>query len=376
MVNSPTSGVANGSAVGWEERFGEAPGYPSPAPPTLPHPALSRLALVLALVLVVTIGIEVARVVIGSLNETEVASSVDPAVADVTSTVSYEGALLQGTGIVIGSSGVVLTNNHVIAGATTISVRDVGNGRTYDATVVGTDISEDLALLELRGASHLVTARLGDSDKLSVGQVVYAIGNAGGAGGTPAIAKGSITGLDRSITASDEVNGSSEQLTNLIQTDAVLEPGDSGGPLAAGSAQVVGVDTAATPGYEFTSGGGEGFAIPINRALAVARQIEAGRSSASVHVGPTAYLGVVVTQTPFVSGADVAVVVSGSPAEQAGLVAGDEITSLDGQSVTSPGALTALMQAHHPGDIVQLGWTDSLGIQHSASVELGSGPPQ
>lgn len=201
-----------------------------------------------------------------------------------------------GTGIVLTSSGEVLTNNHVIEGATSVQVTDAGNGRRYTATVIGYDRSHDVALLQLQGAHGLATAPLDTSTQPSVGEQVAAVGNAGGTGSL-STAPGMITALDQSITASDQSSGSSEQLTGLIQVHADVRPGDSGGPLVDGSGKVLGMTTAAGKTYQFrrNATGTAGFAIPITTALPIGKQIAAGRSSSTVHIGPSAQLGVAVS---------------------------------------------------------------------------------
>jgi len=181
---------------------------------------------------------------------------------------------------------VVLTNNHVIDGATSISATDVGNGKTYSATVVGYDRTHDIAVLALHNASGLQTATLGNSSTASVGEDVVGVGNAGGTGGTPSAAGGTITALNQSITASDEGDGTSEQLTGLIQTNANIQPGDSGGALVNDQGEVLGVDTAASAGFQFQSNGGQqgtqGFAIRARRSSpAPARRCP--RPSVGVH---------------------------------------------------------------------------------------------
>jgi S1-C subfamily serine protease len=284
--------------------------------------------------------------------------------------------------MVITSTGEVLTNNHIVEGATKISVTDIGNGKTYNATVVGYDRSQDVAVLQLIGASGLQTVNLGNSSTVSVGEGVVAIGNANGAGGTPSYAGGAVTATNQSITASDEASGSSEQLSGLIETNANIIPGDSGGPLVNSSGQVLGMDTAGSTGFQFQSSANQGYAIPINEALSVAKQIVAGSASSTVHVGATAFLGVEVessAQVGFgssVSGALIAGVVSGGPAAQAGLVAGDTITSVDGQSIASPTALTTVMLAQKPGGSAQVTYVDSAGQQHTTTVTFTSGPAQ
>jgi len=181
-----------------------------------------------------------------TLSVAQVEAKVDPAIVDIVSTLDYGAGEAAGTGIVLTSSGEVLTNNHVVEGATSIRVTDVGNGKTYTATVVGYDLSYDVAVVQLKGASGLKVASFGDSSKVALGESVVALGNAGGAGGTPSVATGTVTALGQSISAYDEATGSSEQLTGLIETDAGIQAGDSGGPLVDMSGQVIGMDTAAS----------------------------------------------------------------------------------------------------------------------------------
>jgi S1-C subfamily serine protease len=253
--------------------------------------------------------------------------------------------------------------------------------------VTGYDAAHDIAVLQLQGASGLQTAKLGDSAKAAVGESVVAVGNAGGTGGTPSSSGGSITALDQSITASDSLDGASEALSGLIEISADIQPGDSGGSLVNTAGAVIGIDTAASQGFSFNTSGTQGYAIPINEARAIAAQIESGHGTATTHVGPTALLGVQLStsgqnnsggffgNTPSRSGATIAGVLSGGPAAQAGLAAGDTITSVDGQSVDSPSSVSAILVDHHPGDKVQVAWVDSSGQSHTATVDLGSGPP-
>ena len=148
---------------------------------------------------------------------------------DIDITLAYQSGAAAGTGIVLTDSGLVLTNNHVIDGATAISAVDVGDGRTYSATVVGYDRSHDIALIQLNGASGLATARVGDSSRVKSGQTVIAIGNAGGAGGTPVATGGVLLAHDLRVLASNKIFGSSERLSGLFGTNAAVRPGDSGG---------------------------------------------------------------------------------------------------------------------------------------------------
>ena len=316
----------------------------------------------------------------GPANAAAIASEVAPGLVDVDSTLSYEGAEAEGTGMVLTSTGEMLTNNHVIEGASSIRAVDVGNGKTYDATVVGYDRTADVAVLQLAHASGLQTVRLGNSLGVRTGQGVVGIGNAGGAGGTPSFAGGSVTALDQSITASDEAAGTSEQLNGLIETNADIEPGDSGGPLVNSSGKVIGMDTAASAGFSFELGSSSthGFSIPINTALKIAAEITQGHSSSTVHIGPTAFLGVGVAASlpggP--TGAVIESVASGSPAAKAGLTEGDTITSLAGQAVSSPDDLVTILQSEKPGASVSLVYLSTSGARRSVTLRLTSGPAQ
>jgi S1-C subfamily serine protease len=314
-----------------------------------------------------------------------IAAKVDPGLVDIDTTLGYSQEEAAGTGIVLTSNGEILTNNHVIDGATTISVTDVGNGKTYSASVVGYDKTKDVAVLQLHGASGLQTATINTSTA-SVGETVVGIGNAGGTGGTPSAAGGTVTALNQSITASDEGDGTSEQLTGLIETNADIQAGDSGGSLVNSAGQVIGMDTAASSGTSFQSAGEssgyQGYAIPIGEATSLAKEIEAGDSSSTIHIGTTAFLGVEIQAAgdgfgnEASNGATVAGVITDSPAQEAGLADGDTITSVNGHAVDSPTALSSLLSPYKPGDKVTIGWTDSSGQPQTATVTLSSGPPQ
>jgi S1-C subfamily serine protease len=376
------------------------------------------------------------------LSTSQITSRVSPGLVDVVSTLGDENGEAAGTGMVLTSTGEVLTNNHVIDGATSISVTDIGNGRTYKASVVGYDKTQDVAVLQLQDASGLTTVSLGNSATVSTGQSVVAIGNAEGKGGQPSVVTGSVTALNQSITASDEGSGSSEQLTGMIETNAPIEPGDSGGSLVNLAGQVVGMDTAAStssetpsaqaanPGQQSQgqtgqsqsgqsqSSGTQAFSIPINEAVSIAAQIEGGNSSSTLHLGSTAFLGVEVSSTSTstgtgtgsgasglggygsgsdggygygsgdggygygsgdggtgtTSGVQIEGALSGSPAASAGLSAGDVITSIGGQSVTSATQMQSIIAAYHPGDKVSISWTDASGQTQTATVTFASGP--
>jgi S1-C subfamily serine protease len=330
-----------------------------------------------------------------------IAGRVTPALVDVDTVLGYQRAEAAGTGIVLTSDGTVLTNNHVIEEATQIRVTTLANQKVYPASVVGYDRDDDIAVLQLTGASGLTTAAIGDSDKVVTGQTVVGIGNAGGSGGKPTSASGLVTALNQKVSASDESDGTTENLTGLIQTNANIQAGDSGGPLVNTASQVVGVNTAGSTGFSFRSQGHEGFAIPINKALSIAKQIQAKKPSAAVHIGATAFLGVQVsiagsgggnsgggnsgssgagagnTGSPSSggnNGAPVAGVLPGTPAATVGLAQGDAITAVGGHPVASPTDLSSVLDAYHPGDVVPLTWVDASGQFHTATVTLATGP--
>jgi S1-C subfamily serine protease len=289
----------------------------------------------------------------------------------INTNLSYAGSSAAGTGMVISSSGEVLTNNHVIRGATSISVVVPGIGRRYVARVVGYSVGGDVAVLQLANASGLATVSLGRSATVSRGDSVTAVGNAGGTGKLLSAA-GTITALGRTITVSDD-SGGSARLTGLLQTDADLEPGDSGGPLLDGSGRVIGMVTAGSPGYAAT----DGYAIPITRALGIVRAIEAGRTTATVHVGGTAFLGIVAEPSRYADIAGVLVdrVVAGGTAARAGIVPGDVITRIGTRPVTSPTSIVKALLVKRPGQVVSLTWVDRSGQATTSRVKLASGPP-
>ncbi|HLX21524.1 MAG TPA: trypsin-like peptidase domain-containing protein [Gaiellaceae bacterium] len=294
----------------------------------------------------------------------------------VKTNLAYENASAAGTGMVLTSNGEVLTNNHVIRGATTIKVVVPATKKTYTATVVGYDATDDVSVLQLQHASGLATISLGSSSALKVGQAVTAIGNAGGTG-VLTTARGSITALAQNITVSDD-QGGTESLAGLVQTNANLQPGDSGGPLLNSAGKVIGMDTAASAGFSYVNSTTQGYAIPINKALTLAKQIVGKTSSATVHIGGTAFLGVSVEPAGYfdTNGVVVAGVVANGPVAGAGIVTGDVITAVDGTTVTSSTDLVNVLLGHHPGDKISLTWSDQSGNSQTATVTLASGPPQ
>ncbi len=306
-------------------------------------------------------------------------AAISKSLVDINTTIGYGSSRGAGTGIVLSADGLVLTNHHVVAGATSISVTDVGNAKTYDATVLGYDSTHDVAVLKLKDASGLSVAPLA-SASVKVADNVVAVGNAGGVGGTPSAVAGTVTAIDQSITVQDESDGSPQRLTGLIQFDAAIQPGDSGGALVDSAGKVVGVVTAGSVGGASSDSTTmvDGFAIPVGRAQSIAHQIINGQSSATVHIGATGFLGVQAAsggrQGTTSGGVQVAGVVSGSPAEQAGLSSGDLLTAVDGHAVSSLSELRTALAPHHPGDTVTIAWTDQNGQNHTTRVRLGSGP--
>jgi len=310
-------------------------------------------------------------------NAASIAARTDPALVDIVVSDAYHAVEGAGTGMVLSAGGEVLTCNHVIEGATTIKVTDVGNGRTYSASVVGYDPSQDVAVLKLAYAAGLKTVKVGDSSKVTTGDGVVAIGNAEGTGGTPTYAGGSVIATAQSITAQDEVSGASEQLAGLIEINADVFPGDSGGALVNKSGQTTGMIAAASEAFQFQPSANQGYAIPINVADSVAGQILSGSASSTVHVGPTAFLGVEV-QSPFagISGAEIIEIVPGGPPANAGLVPGDIVTAVNGQAITSPEGLSDLLLGESPSRSVQVHYLDPSGLQRTVSVRLVRGPAQ
>lgn len=308
-------------------------------------------------------------------------------VVDVTSQLGYAGAESMGTGMVLTPNGEILTNNHVVEGATSIGVTVVSTGASYTASVVGTDATDDIAVLQLAGASGLHTAAIDSSAAVAVGSVVTGVGNAGGVGGVPSAAPGTVTAVDQSITTQAEGAAASENLSGLIETSANIQAGDSGGPLYNASDQIIGIDTAAASGGYAVAG----YAIPITTALSIAGQIESGQASAEITIGNPAFLGVEVipttesaasgygrslggVPTQTVPGATIGGVFVGTAAANAGLAAGDTITDINGTAIGSASDLSSALAGYAPGQSVTLTWTTDAGASATATVTLGAGP--
>lgn len=263
-----------------------------------------------------------------------------------------------GTGIIVTSDGYILTNKHVIDGAKTITVV-LDDGTTYkDVEIAAVDPLNDIAFLKIADVEDLAAAKLGDSKTISVGQQVIAIGNALGQYQN-SVTSGIISGTGRSLTATDSTGSMSEQLSDMIQTDAAINSGNSGGPLVNAAGEVIGVNTATSSSAE-----NMGFAIPISSVKGMLSQLkESGEAK-------RAYLGVYTMEiTPEVakqynlpvtagvylySSSSYSAIVSGSPAEKAGLKNKDIITAVNGVKVGASGSLSSLIGEYKPGDTVQL----------------------
>jgi S1-C subfamily serine protease len=347
-----------------------------------------------------------------SLNDTAVAAKVEPGVVDITSTLNYQQETAEGTGMVLSSDGLVLTNNHVIDGATAIKATLVTSGKQYTAKVVGYDATGDVALLQLQNASNLKKVTVGNSSQVTLGQAVLAIGNAGGQGGSPTVAPGIINATNRSITAGDEGSNTTETLHGMLQTSAQIQAGDSGGPLANAAGKVIGMDTAASSsGSSSSSTSVMGYAIPINTALAIAHQIAENKASSTVHIGLPAFIGVGVSDpsqgcstssggfggsgsgsgsggtggtgglgsgsgsgSTTSSGALICDVYQNTPAAQSGLAVNDVITAVNGKKVASENALTQIMTGYKPGQTIKITYQNTSGSSQTASVKLVEGP--
>ncbi|MEO8094755.1 MAG: S1C family serine protease [Pseudolysinimonas sp.] len=294
-------------------------------------------------------------------------------VVTILTTLYYEAdAQAAGTGMVLTSTGEILTNNHVIQGATSIEVTVESTGATYQATVVGSDTVDDVAVLQLvdpSGAtvSGLKTAELDTANAVAAGDAVTSIGNAEGTGNLVAAA-GAVADTDQTITVNSDLTGDPETLNGLIEVNADVVSGDSGGPLLDADGQVVGMVTAASSGSRQV----RGFAITIGTALGIVDKIESGTAGGNITIGLPAFLGVNLDTNS--TGTTILGAVDGTAAASAGLAAGDTITSVDGVAVTTGTQLSAAIAAHNVGDQVTIAYTDSSGAAQSVTVTLGEGP--
>ncbi|MFE7802947.1 S1C family serine protease [Nocardia sp. NPDC057440] len=334
---------------------GELPGWPTGGPDT--SPALSEP--------------------VRQLDPVAVARVVQPALVNISTSSHSSGPGAAGSGIVLTPDGQVLTSHHVVKGAEIVTVTDVGNGLEYDATVRGYDSGADIALLELGNAADLVIATIGTSSDLRMRDEVLAIGNAGGTGGTPTAIAGSITNLNSTIVALNSADLSRKPLSNMLEVAGAVSSGQSGGALADRNGAVVGVITAASGEPEPEMGRtANGYAVPIDAAMRVVEQIRSGTPTDTVHIGPTATLGILISNAePAGTGARVDVAIYGMPAYAAGIVTGDVITGIDGHTVTTAQSLRAALNMRRPNDTVGLAVTGSGHVQRTIPVVLTVGPP-
>jgi S1-C subfamily serine protease len=274
-----------------------------------------------------------------------------------------------GTGMIISSNGLILTNNHVVEGSTSISVTVESTDKTYTATVVGTNATQDVAVLKLADASGLSTVKFDASEKVAVGDAVHSVGNAEGTGDL-VTATGTVSAVDQNLTVGSEESAAGENLTGLIQLDSDVVSGDSGGPLFDKDGEVIGIVTAASSGTANVTG----YAINIAQVLSVAKHIEAGQASSEIVIGYPAFLGVEIGSTATTTGVPVSGVIDGMPAATAGITEGSTITSVNGTAVTTADGLSAIIQQQKVGSRVTIAWTDATGIAHSSIVTLAAGP--
>lgn len=326
------------------------------------------------------------------INLDRLARLADSGVVTISAVDAYGHYRLSATGIVIDREGEVLTNNHAIEGATSITVRVGGAGPEYPATVVGAAPSRDIAVLHFAGARGLQPLTVAGAERLRTGSPVAVVGNLGR--GAPSVRAGEVVGLAQRLVATDPVTEAPEDLPGMIEMDVPVQPGDSGGPVLDPAGQVVGMTTA---GEEIADGlvpADAAYAIPIAAALEVAAQIEEGRDGPGLVLGAPAFLGVEAeTYTPLVaagpppvlallsdqrsrpaSGALVLRVLRGSPAALAGMRAGDVIVRLSAHPVISLGSLRTALEGLRPGSRAEVCWVDPAGATIAASVDLGAGP--
>lgn len=351
-----------------------------------------------------------------------VVNKVEPGMVIINSTIQYQSEAGAGTGMVINSDGLVLTNNHVIEDSTKLTATVVATGKTYPATVLGYDTTGDIALIKLQGAPALKTVPVGDSSTVRTGTAVVALGNAEGQG-TILPAAGTITGVNQTITASDQGGTiASETLHGMFETNANIVSGDSGGPLSNAAGQVIGMDTAGQSVSFGQQASPTGFAIPINRALAVASQIAAGHASSTISIGYPPFIGIYIAQgtssnpqvqaqqqaesegnpfgglggfggylpscytsnaglqipsqiAPVSSGTLVDGVICGSPAAAAGMTGGTVITAVDGKTVGAPNQLQRILATFRPGDTATITWVNLNGQKTTSTLHLTAGPP-
>ncbi len=295
-----------------------------------------------------------------------IASKVTPAVVSIVSSTystSYWGygqsSQSAGTGMIVTSDGYVLTNKHVVEDATDIQIV-TDSGDTYDdVDIVGLDPLNDVAYLKINNVSDLPTVTLGDSKTIAVGQPVLAIGNALGAYQN-SVTQGIISGTGRSVAASDSDGSNVEYLSDMLQTDAAINSGNSGGPLVNAAGDVIGINTAVS-----SSGNGLGFAIPISATKGMLESIIENNKASRAYLGLT-YINITsdvakqynlsVKHGAYIysTNSRQAAIVSGGPADQAGIKEGDIITKVGTVEIGAAGSISTLVGEYKSGDTIQL----------------------
>lgn len=273
--------------------------------------------------------------------------------------------IASGTGIVLSSSGLVLTNYHVVSDTVDLQVHVAKDANTYRATVLGRNVWSDIAVLQLQAASGLTVATL-DDDGLQVGDRVVAVGNSHGEGRLVA-SGGSVTQLDSSVLLPSAFGGyGADRLSGLIQSTAGAVPGYSGGPTFDHENEVVGVTSA---GRDQAAEYMTSYSIPIDTAMAIANDIIGGRQNGQTRLGPGPWLGVTLgsEDVPLVMS-----VIPGSPAEAVGLTPGATITSYNNVQLSTANALLKVLESSGPGERVLLGWVDEAGQTHEGFITLGT----
>ena len=296
----------------------------------------------------------------GTLDVAGVVDAVGPAVVAIRTEVrGRHGGTGAGTGVVLSADGEVLTNAHVVDGAATIHVTLAGEATSRRATLVGADPGADLALLRIEGREGLPVAELGSSSTVAVGDDVVAIGNALALRGGPTVTRGIVSALGRSL----ETEGAT--MTGLLQTDASISSGNSGGPLVNAAGEVIGINTAVASSGAGAAAENIGFAIAVDQALPILERLRDGSDAAD-----PGFLGVALDDPSDGSrGATVATLAAGGPADDAGLRVGDLVTAVDGTPVDGAAAAAAVVRAHGPGEQVVVSFSRD-GVERQVTIGL------
>ena len=281
---------------------------------------------------------------VGNSNVAKAANVIAPSVVTIDSVSSNSESV--GTGIIVTTDGEILTNNHVVEGATEVRVRLNGQTSPITAKVLATDPGNDMALIKLNNATGLTAATFADADSFAVGDPVVAVGYALALDGGPSVTSGIISALNRTLEID---NGA---LDGLIQTDAAISSGNSGGPLINMNGQVIGINTAVATGGSSSTASNIGFAIGVAEIQRAAKLLRANATGTTPEQG---YLGIGVgSRTDGGAGATITEVAANSPASKAGLKANDIVLEINGRTITGPGALIAIIRDSAPGDVITI----------------------